>query len=60
MRFTSLLIIGLYTVFGRVIHGLDVLDALEKAPVDAKDRPTIDLHIINVTIHANPFADTAI
>ena len=41
----------------RVIHGLDVLDAFEKVPVDAKDRPTHEIKIIKITIHANPIAE---
>merc|ERR1740130_764587 len=27
------------TIFARVIHGMDVLDAMEKIPVDERDRP---------------------
>eukprot|EP01063_Lacrimia_lanifica_P026890 TRINITY_DN3694_c1_g1_i1.p2 TRINITY_DN3694_c1_g1~~TRINITY_DN3694_c1_g1_i1.p2 ORF type:complete len:184 (+),score=70.81 TRINITY_DN3694_c1_g1_i1:66-554(+) len=44
------------TVFGRVIHGLDTLDLLERAPCDAKGRPVKDVSVNNVTIHANPLA----
>lgn len=46
-----------YTIFARVIDGMDVLDALEKAPVGKKSRPVTDLVIKSVQIHANPFAD---
>ncbi|XP_040571830.1 uncharacterized protein [Lepeophtheirus salmonis] len=45
-----------YTVFGKVIHGFDVLDALEKVPVSAKYRPLHDVRLNKVTIHANPLA----
>ena len=45
-----------YTVFGRVIHGFEALDALERLPVGKKDRPP-DVKIKGVTIHANPFAE---
>ncbi|XP_061464035.1 peptidyl-prolyl cis-trans isomerase-like 3 isoform X1 [Rhineura floridana] len=46
-----------YTVFGKVIDGLDTLDELEKLPVNEKTfRPLNDVHIKDVTIHANPFA----
>ena len=45
------------TVFGRVIHGWDTLDKMEKQPVDAKDRPLQPLCIKRITIHANPFAE---
>ncbi|XP_008112049.1 peptidyl-prolyl cis-trans isomerase-like 3 isoform X2 [Anolis carolinensis] len=46
-----------YTVFGKVIDGLDTLDELEKLPVNEKTfRPLNDVHIKDVTMHANPFA----
>ncbi|XP_071096340.1 peptidyl-prolyl cis-trans isomerase-like 3 [Haliotis cracherodii] len=46
-----------YTVFGRVIDGFDTLDALEKLPVNEKTfRPTSDIKIRDITIHANPMA----
>ncbi|KAK9872614.1 hypothetical protein WA026_018749 [Henosepilachna vigintioctopunctata] len=46
-----------YTVFGKVIDGLDTLDELEKLPVNPKNhRPLTDTRINNVTIHANPLA----
>ncbi|CAH8518701.1 unnamed protein product [Schistosoma turkestanicum] len=47
-----------YSVFGKVIDGWDVLDELERAPVEEKTyRPLTDIHIQNITIHANPFAE---
>ena len=48
-----------YTVFGKVIHGWDVIDALEKQQVGEKDRPLHPAVIESVTIHANPIADLA-
>ena len=46
-----------YTVFARVIDGIDVLDELEKLQVDEKThKPLQDIAIRNTTIHANPFA----
>ena len=48
-----------YTVFGKVIHGWDVIDALEKQQVGEKDRPLQPAVIESVTIHANPIADLA-
>ncbi|KTF96135.1 hypothetical protein cypCar_00031978, partial [Cyprinus carpio] len=46
-----------YTVFGKIIDGLETLDELEKLPVNEKTfRPLNDVHIKDVTIHANPFA----
>mmetsp|Transcript_30590 Transcript_30590/g.44970 ORF Transcript_30590/g.44970 Transcript_30590/m.44970 type:complete len:133 (+) Transcript_30590:165-563(+) len=47
---------NVYSVFGRVIDGMDVLDAIERVPVGKKDRPTTDILIQSVIIHANPFA----
>lgn len=46
-----------YTVFGKVIDGLDVLDYIEKVPVDAKNRPLQELRVQHIVIHANPLAD---
>nr|XP_002124966.1 peptidyl-prolyl cis-trans isomerase-like 3 [Ciona intestinalis] len=49
-----------YTIFGRVIDGNEVLDDLEKVPVNEKTyRPLRDVKIQRVTIHANPIADAA-
>ena len=33
---------GMYTVFGQVIQGLDVIDKIAKLPKDGRDRPTTD------------------
>lgn len=49
-----------YTVFGRLIDGMDTLDEIEKLPVDEKTfRPLSEVKIESVTIHANPIADQA-
>merc|ERR1712070_28666 len=48
-----------HSVFGRIIHGMETLDYLEKAPVNEKNRPLQDILITGVTIHANPIADMA-
>jgi len=40
-----------------VIGGLDTLDAIERIPTDAKDRPLSEIRLESVTIHANPLAD---
>ncbi|KPP72005.1 peptidyl-prolyl cis-trans isomerase-like 3-like [Scleropages formosus] len=46
-----------YTVFGKVIDGFETVDELEKLPVNEKTfRPLNDVHIKDVTLHANPFA----
>ncbi|OQR89794.1 peptidyl-prolyl cis-trans isomerase 10 [Thraustotheca clavata] len=48
---------NVYTVFGKVIDGFEVLDAMEKTPVNEKHRPMKDIVLNSVTIHANPLAD---
>lgn len=46
----------MYNCF-RVIDGLDVLDELEKLPVNPKNyKPLSETRINTVTIHANPIA----
>lgn len=45
-----------YTVFGQVIDGFEVLDAMEKVPVGKKNRPLADIKIESIIIHANPLA----
>ncbi|GAB4844386.1 hypothetical protein Ancab_037751 [Ancistrocladus abbreviatus] len=47
---------GLYTVFGKVIHGFEVLDLMEKTQTGPGDRPLAEIRINRVTIHANPLA----
>ncbi|CCG81591.1 Peptidyl-prolyl cis-trans isomerase-like 3 [Taphrina deformans PYCC 5710] len=47
---------GQFTVFGRVIDGIEVLDDLEKVAVNEKSRPLQDIKLKSVTIHANPIA----
>ncbi|XP_031560358.1 peptidyl-prolyl cis-trans isomerase-like 3 [Actinia tenebrosa] len=49
-----------YTVFGKLIDGLETLDDLEKLPVNEKTRrPLSEVRLKSVTIHANPIADQA-
>ena len=43
--------------FGRVIDGFDTLDAMERAPVDNKQRPQPAITITSCTIHSNPIAE---
>eukprot|EP01006_Ploeotia_vitrea_P014330 TRINITY_DN38622_c0_g1_i1.p1 TRINITY_DN38622_c0_g1~~TRINITY_DN38622_c0_g1_i1.p1 ORF type:complete len:167 (+),score=78.91 TRINITY_DN38622_c0_g1_i1:33-533(+) len=45
------------SVFGKVIHGFDTLDAMERAKVDEKHRPVVPIQLLSVTIHANPIAE---
>ena len=44
------------TVFGKIIHGLKVLEKMEGSAVDNKFRPVQDIKILNVIIHSNPIA----
>lgn len=41
---------GEYTVFGRVIEGMDVVDAIQQAATDKKDRPVNDIKVLKMTI----------
>jgi peptidyl-prolyl cis-trans isomerase-like 3 len=47
---------GRYTVFAHAIDGLELLDKVERVPVGPGDRPTQEIRIERVTIHANPVA----
>ncbi|KAF3670774.1 Peptidyl-prolyl cis-trans isomerase-like 3 [Capsicum annuum] len=47
---------GLYTIFGKVIHGFEVLDLMEKTPTGPGDKPLAEIRLNRVTIHANPLA----
>lgn len=47
---------GKNTVFGKVLEGQEVLDDIERVPVDKKSRPQEKITIEKVTIHANPLA----
>lgn len=47
------------TVFGRVIHGFDALDAIERAEADEHGRPARPVVIERCVVHANPIADAA-
>jgi len=47
-----------YTIFGKVIDGQDsTLDAMERVPVDNKNRPKEEIKTLEVIMHANPLAD---
>ncbi|KAG1665158.1 hypothetical protein FOA52_005539 [Chlamydomonas sp. UWO 241] len=44
-----------HPVFGRVVGGLDVLNAMEKIQTDDDDRPVKDITIIKTEVFTNPF-----
>jgi peptidyl-prolyl cis-trans isomerase-like 3 len=46
----------LFFLLLQVIDGFDTLDAIEKVPVGAKNRPVTDIILEKITIHANPLA----
>lgn len=41
---------GQYTVFGEVVDGMDVVDAIERVKTDRNDRPVDDVRIIKATV----------
>ena len=43
---------GKHTVFGRVMSGMDVVDAIEKTATDESDVPVEDVVIEDVTVSA--------
>jgi len=47
---------GQYTVFGEVIEGLDVVDAIQQMPTDRFARPLQDVRILKASVTRNPFA----
>ena len=47
---------NVHAVFGKVIHGFDVLDGLERVKTGKRDRPLDDIVLTGITIHANPLA----
>ncbi|PRQ32185.1 putative peptidylprolyl isomerase [Rosa chinensis] len=44
------LLLGWTTVFGRVIKGMDVVQAIEKVKTNKDDKPHQDVKILNVTV----------
>ena len=44
---------GLYTVFGEVVNGLDVVDRIQNVPCDKNNRPLDDVRILKVELLKN-------
>jgi peptidyl-prolyl cis-trans isomerase A (cyclophilin A) len=42
---------GRHAVFGRVVDGMDVVEAIGSVPTDANDRPTEDVLLESVEVH---------
>ena len=40
-----------HPVFGKIIRGMDVVQAIEKAPTDAQDRPRTPVQMVKVTVN---------
>ena len=49
-----------YAVFGKVIDGWDTLHEIERVPCNEKHRPTSEVRLEHITIHANPLAEQMI
>lgn len=41
---------GMYTVFGQVVEGMDVVDKIQAVPTDGNDRPLDDVKIIKAQV----------
>jgi len=41
---------GNHTIFGRVTHGMDVANAIQRVPTNANDRPLTDVRMITVRV----------
>ncbi len=41
---------GQYTVFGEVLEGMDVVEKIQKAETDGRDRPLEDIRIVSIKI----------
>ena len=50
---------GFYTVFGEVIEGIEVVEAITQMHTDKNYRPSPDVKIIKATLIDNPQAATA-
>jgi cyclophilin family peptidyl-prolyl cis-trans isomerase len=39
-----------HTIFGRVIEGIEVVDDIERLPVDNNDKPKMEVKIMKATV----------
>lgn len=46
-----------HTVFGKIVGGLDTLNAMERVEVDNKDRPIEDIVIQGIQVFVDPFQE---
>lgn len=46
-----------HTVFGKIVGGLETLNAVEKVEVDNKDRPIEDIVIQKAQVFVDPFQE---
>lgn len=47
-----------HAVFARIVEGIEVLDAINNAIVDAAHTPYVDIRILHTTILDDPFPET--
>ncbi|GBP26172.1 Peptidyl-prolyl cis-trans isomerase-like 2 [Eumeta japonica] len=50
---------GKHTIFGKLVGGMDTLQAMEQIEVDNKDRPIQDIIIEGAQVFVDPFAEAA-
>lgn len=48
---------GKHTIFGKLVGGIDTLNAMEQIEVDNKDRPIHDIVIEVAQVFVDPFAE---
>jgi cyclophilin family peptidyl-prolyl cis-trans isomerase len=39
-----------HSIFGRVVEGIEVVDDIERLPVDHNDKPKIEVKIVKATV----------
>lgn len=48
---------GKHTIFGQIVGGMPVLDAMERVPVDSTDRPKQKIRVLGIRILVDPFEE---